>query len=173
MVRFCLLSHGKICPWDLDYFCLLEMCAAGDIGLTEIRHTLPLLPRRGASFLESGCLEVDGFQADGGVEGHPPQATGEAESADVRQTAGIEPGPSEAIPASTGGPQETPASAPPKNPDAGVLEATDCIHEIFHWVRKLMRGHQGFVLDEPAFMAELEEVPLFVRDGDHLRRWTA
>jgi len=29
---------------------------------------------------------------------------------------------------STGGHQETPASAPPKNPDAGVLDATDCIH---------------------------------------------
>jgi len=72
-----------------------------------------------------------------------------------------------------GGDQETPASAPPKNPDASVLDATDCIHEIFHWVRKLMRGHQGFVLDQAAFMAEVEEVPLFIRDGDHMRRWEA
>jgi hypothetical protein len=34
-------------------------------------------------------------RSDGGVEGHPPQATGEAESADVRQIAGVESGPSE------------------------------------------------------------------------------
>ena len=72
-----------------------------------------------------------------------------------------------------GGEPGTPASAPPKNPDAGVLDATDCIHEIFHWVRKLMRGHQGFVLDEPAFLADVEEEPLFIRSGDHLRRWEA
>ena len=57
----------------------------------------------------------------------------------------------------------------------GLGAASDIshIHEIFHWVRKLMRGHQGFVLDQAAFMAEVEEVPLFVRDGDHLRRWEA
>ena len=72
-----------------------------------------------------------------------------------------------------GGDQGTPASAPTKNPDAGVLDATDCIHEIFHWVRKLMRGHQGFVLDDLAFMADVEEEPLFIRDGEHLRRWEA
>jgi len=84
-----------------------------------------------------------------------------------------EAGPSEAIPSNEGRPSEAPASAPPKNPDAGVLDATDCIHEIFHWVRKLMRGHQGFVLDEPAFMADVEEEPLFLRSGDHLRRWEA
>jgi hypothetical protein len=33
--------------------------------------------------------------SDGGVEGHPPQATVEPESADVREAAGIKPGPSE------------------------------------------------------------------------------
>jgi hypothetical protein len=71
-----------------------------------------------------------------------------------------------------GGDQEASAPATPKNPDADAL-GTDCIHEIFHWVRKLMRGHQGFVLDEPAFLADVEEEPLFLRDGDHLRRWEA
>ena len=74
---------------------------------------------------------------------------------------------------STGGPQETPASAPPKNPDAGVLDMTDCINEIFFYARKLMKQPPRFVLDEAAFMAEVEEEPLFIRDGDHLRRWEA
>jgi hypothetical protein len=50
---------------------------------------------------------------------------------------------------------------------------TDHIPEIFYWVRKLLKDDRRFVLDTDAFMAEVEEVPLFVRDGDHLRRWTA
>jgi hypothetical protein len=48
--------------------------------------------------------------------------------------------------------------------------ATDCISEIFHYARKLMRGHQGFVLDEAAFMAEVEEIPLFIREDGYLKR---
>jgi hypothetical protein len=47
----------------------------------------------------------------------------------------------------------------------------DHIHEIFHYVRKLMKQPPRFVLDEAAFMAEVEEEPLFIRDGEHLRRW--
>ena len=51
--------------------------------------------------------------------------------------------------------------------------ATDCISEIFFYARKLMKQPPRFVLDEDTFMADVEEEPLFVRDGDHLRRWTA
>ena len=64
------------------------------------------------------------------------------------------------------------ASKPPPVADA-TAAPTDHIHEIFFYVRKLMTGDTGFVLDETLFMAEVEEVPLFVRDGDHLRRWEA
>jgi len=67
-----------------------------------------------------------------------------------------------------GGDQEAPASAPTKNPDADVL---DCIHEIFFYARKLMKQPPRFVLDEGDFMAAIEEEPLFIRNGDHLRRW--
>jgi hypothetical protein len=49
----------------------------------------------------------------------------------------------------------------------------DCISEIFFYARKLMKQPPRFVLDEAEFMAEVEEEPLFLRDGDHLRRWTA
>ena len=67
-----------------------------------------------------------------------------------------------------GGDQEAPAlDAPNAHEDAG---ATDCISEIFFYARKLMRGHQGFVLDEAAFMAEVEEVPLFIREDGYLKR---
>ena len=47
------------------------------------------------------------------------------------------------------------------------------IPEIFHYVRKLMKQPPRFILDTDAFMAEVEEVPLFVRDGEHLCRWSA
>ena len=58
--------------------------------------------------------------------------------------------------------------------DCAPGESTNHIHEIFHWVRKLMTGKTpAFVLDEGAFMAEVEEVPLFIRDGEHLKRWEA
>ncbi len=64
------------------------------------------------------------------------------------------------------------ASKPPPVADA-TAAPTDHIHEIFFYVRKLMKQQPRFVIDEAAFMAEVEEVPLFVRDGDHLRRWSA
>ena len=47
------------------------------------------------------------------------------------------------------------------------------IHEIFVYARKLLAGHPdlvGFVLDEAAFMAEVEEIPLFIREDGYLRR---
>jgi hypothetical protein len=34
-----------------------------------------------------------------------------------------------------------------------------------------MTGHQGFVLNEREFMDAIEESPMFIRDGEHLRRW--
>jgi hypothetical protein len=55
----------------------------------------------------------------------------------------------------------------------GPSEATDHINEIFFYVRKLMKQPPRFVLDEAAFMAAIEEEPLFLKDGDHLRRWSA
>jgi len=70
-----------------------------------------------------------------------------------------------------GRPKSAPAlDAPNTHEHAG---ATDCISEIFHYARKLMMDHQGFVLDKARFLADIEEVPLFVRAGDHLRRWSA
>jgi hypothetical protein len=74
--------------------------------------------------------------------------------------------------------------SPALGTSVGIADADSCqepasaspinhINEIFHYARKLMRGHQGFVLDEAAFMADVEEVPLFIRSGDHLRRWEA
>jgi hypothetical protein len=53
---------------------------------------------------------------------------------------------------------------------AGALE-TDDISEIFRFASRLCKEARGFILDEQAFMAEVEEVPIFVRDGEHLRRW--
>jgi len=47
------------------------------------------------------------------------------------------------------------------------------IPEIFHWVRKLIKQSPRYVLNEGEFMADVEEEPLFLRDGDHLRRWSA
>lgn len=57
---------------------------------------MPNIEERLASTIRS-LASVEKQSSDGGVEGHPPQATGEAENAVVRQTAGIKPGPSEAI----------------------------------------------------------------------------
>jgi hypothetical protein len=42
--------------------------------------------------------------------------------------------------------------------------ATDCIPEIFHWVRKLLKDDRKFHLDEAAFMAAIDEEPLFLRN---------
>ena len=44
--------------------------------------------------------------------------------------------------------------------DAG---ATDHIHEIFHHVRKIYEDEHRFILDEAAFMAEIEPPPLFLQ----------
>ncbi len=44
---------------------------------------------------------------------------------------------------------ETPAPAPSKNPDVGVLADTDCIGEIFRYARKLSAEARTFVPDYP------------------------
>jgi len=46
----------------------------------------------------------------------------------------------------------------------------DCINEIFFYARKLMKQPPRFVLDEVAFMAEVEETPLFLREDGYLQR---
>lgn len=56
------------------------------------------------------------------------------------------------------------AVAPNPHPAAGALE-TDHISEIFFYARKLMKEPVGFILDEQAFMAEVEEAPLFLRQA--------
>ena len=66
------------------------------------------------------------------------------------------------------------ASAPRcTEPHDGALEDIDCINEIFFFARKLIKQAPRYLLDEGAFMADIEEEPLFIRDGDHLRRWEA
>jgi hypothetical protein len=47
---------------------------------------------------------------------------------------------------------------------------TDHIHELFYFVRKLMKQPPRFVLDEEAFMSAIDETPLFVREDGYLRR---
>ena len=47
---------------------------------------------------------------------------------------------------------------------------TDCISEIFFYARKLMKQPPRFVLDEAQFMADVEEVPLFLREDGYLER---
>lgn len=83
----------------------------------------------------------------------------------TQQVAGVAPGPHEAHPGPTipYGPN-LPAEAHPAPASAGLLE-TDHISEIFFYARKLMKEPVGFVLDEQAFMAEIEEAPLFLRQA--------
>jgi len=52
------------------------------------------------------------------------------------------------------------APAVPPNTIAG---ATDHIHEIFHFARKLAADDHRFVLDEAAFMDAIEPPPLFLQ----------
>ncbi len=64
----------------------------------------------------------------------------------------------------SGPPQKEDQGAPAPedwNPeDAG---ATDCIHEIFHFARRLYDDDHRFVLDEQAFMEAIEPPPLFLQ----------
>lgn len=52
--------------------------------------------------------------------------------------------------------------APADDPNPTAAGATDHIHEIFHFARKLCEPTR-FVLDEAAFMEAIEERPLFLR----------
>ncbi len=66
-------------------------------------------------------------------------------------------------PSNEGRPEETPASAPSKNPDVGVLADRIDWNAFFE-----------AVMDERVVLFELyDEVPLFLRCGDKLRRWNA
>ena len=47
---------------------------------------------------------------------------------------------------------------------------TEFIHEIFFYARKLMTNYPGFVLDEARFLADIEEIPLFIREDGYLKR---
>jgi hypothetical protein len=48
-----------------------------------------------------------------------------------------------------------------QNPfDAG---ATDCIHELFHFARKLIDDDHRFVLNEREFMEAIDPLPLFLQ----------
>lgn len=53
---------------------------------------------------------------------------------------------------------------------AAAASDADCISEIFFYARKLMKQPPRFLLDEAAFMAEVEEVPLFLREDGYLQR---
>lgn len=60
-------------------------------------------------------------------------------------------------------PAETAPASLGWNPDdAG---ATDHIHEIFHFARKLYAEENRFVLDVARFMADIDEPPLFLRNA--------
>jgi hypothetical protein len=59
-------------------------------------------------------------------------------------------------------------SCPP--PPAAADDLTDCINEIFFYARKLMKQPPRFILDEGRFLAEIEEVPLFIREDGYLKR---
>jgi hypothetical protein len=53
--------------------------------------------------------------------------------------------------------------APAIDPNPFDAGATDCIHELFHFARKLIDEDHRFILDEEAFMAEIEPLPLFMQ----------
>jgi len=113
-------------------------------------------------------LPQNQFISNLAVTPEPPTAGSAVASSDLQPQATAAPF---AEPSMTnGGDQETSASAPPKNPDAGVLDMTDCINEIFFYARKLMKQPPRFILNERQFMAEVEEVPLFLREDGYLQR---
>ena len=73
-------------------------------------------------------------------------------------------------------PQEGQQEAPAVTVAPTAAGATDCISEIFHYARKLIaedrclaEDEHRFVLDVDAFMAEVEEPPLFLRKYRALR----
>ena len=85
-------------------------------------------------------------------------------------TAERDPHPISEPPSNEGRPSEAPAlDAPNTHENAGAL-GTEFIHEIFFYARKLMKQPPAFVLDEAAFMADVEETPLFLREDGYLQR---
>ena len=59
---------------------------------------------------------------------------------------------------------------PPSTAAAVPIADIDCINEIFFYARKLVKQPPRFVLDESRFLAEVEEVPLFLREDGYLQR---
>jgi hypothetical protein len=55
-------------------------------------------------------------------------------------------------------------------------DATNCIGEIFHFARKLLARdgrHAEDFIDWQALEQALDEpLPMFIRDGEHLKRWS-
>jgi hypothetical protein len=63
-------------------------------------------------------------------------------------------------------PSATAAEVIPDEPIRTVAaDPISDIPEIFHWVRKLLKDDRRFVLDEGAFMAAIDEEPLFLRSA--------
>jgi hypothetical protein len=68
----------------------------------------------------------------------------------------------ELIPSSTGGHQGT-SAASTVTVASGAADATDHIHEIFHFARQLCEDDHRFILDERAFMEAIEPLPMFLQ----------
>ena len=66
-------------------------------------------------------------------------------------------------------PGDTTQESRPAHLPTGSSEI-DCISEIFFYARKLIKQPPRFVLDEAAFMADVEEVRLFIREDGYLKR---
>jgi hypothetical protein len=144
---------------------------------------IPMAESAGATPCPQPAAPAEAIQSsDGGVEGHvqshalglPPKynrcgkrkpegALPEGFGASKDEPAGIKPGSS-----------ETAAIDSCQEPVAADISD---IPEIFHWVRKLLaeddRRAENFVNWQELEAAIDEELPLFIRDGDHLKRWSA
>ena len=66
-------------------------------------------------------------------------------------------------PSNEGRHQGAPASTSTVTVAAGDAGATDHIHELFYYARKLCDEDHRFVLDEQAFMDAIEPPPLFLQ----------
>ena len=67
-------------------------------------------------------------------------------------------------------PETSGSAAASPCPHSTAAADIDCISEIFFYARKLMKQPPRFVLDDAAFMADVEETPLFLREDGYLQR---
>ena len=65
---------------------------------------------------------------------------------------------------------EAPAEPQTVTVAASPAGATDQIHEIFFYARRLLKDDRRFVLDESRFLADIDETPLFLREDGYLQR---